>query len=49
MYASDLDLLTKARLNTTHDTAQSQRRVPHHFPKWLRRTASKAVAKLTHH
>ncbi|WP_158591669.1 MULTISPECIES: hypothetical protein [Deinococcus] len=49
MYASDLDLLTKARLNATHDTAQAQRRVPHHFPRWLRRAASQVVAKITPH
>ena len=46
MYASDLDLLTKARLDATHDTAQSQRRVPHHFPKWLRRAAHKVAHQL---
>ncbi len=44
MYSTNLDLITQARLRETQNVALSQKKVKHHFPKWIRRAAGKTVS-----
>lgn len=46
MYSTDLDPATKARVGQTQDTLLAMRPVPHHFPKWMRRAASRLAGRV---
>lgn len=39
MYSSDLNLITKARLQETQNVALSQAPTKHHLPRWFKRAA----------
>lgn len=46
MYSSDLDLITKARLQETQNVALSQAPVKRHLPRWVKRAAKQLAHQL---
>lgn len=46
MYNSDLNIITKARLQETQNVALSQPPVKHHLPKWVKRAAKSLAHRL---
>lgn len=49
MYNSDLNIITKARLQETQDVARAQPPVKHHLPKWVKRAARQLAQQLHLH